>query len=134
MLYEIMKSIRNFFVKESRFGRYEIKEGKISLPFLIEGDRFIIEGSKRNDERIFVYPAENMKDEEFEGRIVMIDPPESFLSLVAEIEEYCSTNKATPYQSESFGGYSYTKATSASGNLASWQTAFGTRLNAWRKI
>lgn len=134
MLYEIMKSLRNFFVKESHEGKYEIKEGKISLPFLVEGDLFIIEGSKRNGEKVLTYPVENLKDESFDGRILLIVPPESFLSLVAEIEEYCKKYEANPYQSESFGGYSYSKASTASGHLASWQTAFGTRLNAWRKL
>lgn len=133
MLYEIMKSIRNFFVKDSQSGKFEIVEGKLSLPFLIDGDYFMIEGSKRNDEKIFVYPAEDLKDETFDGRVILIAPPESFLSLVAEIEEYAKKNEASAYQSESFGGYSYTKAMT-NGHLATWQTAFGTRLNAWRKL
>ena len=39
---------------------------------------------------------------------------------------------ASPFASESFGGYSYTKITSASG--ISWQSQFRARLNRWKKL
>ena len=44
---------------------------------------------------------------------------------------------ASPYQSESFGGYSYTKASagsSDSGEGITWQKKFKSQLNQWRKI
>ena len=42
--------------------------------------------------------------------------------------------KESPYTSESFGGYSYTKATDANGAPIGWQKAFASRLNKWRKL
>ncbi len=44
---------------------------------------------------------------------------------------------AGPYQSESFGGYTYTmKADNGGGNggATSWQSAFAARMNKWRKL
>ena len=57
--------------------------------------------------------------------------PPAFEAVAAEIEEWKQKNAEvinSPYQSESFGGYSYTKGT------ASWQGVFSKRLNRWRKI
>ena len=43
----------------------------------------------------------------------------------------------SPYMSESFGGYSYSKGasnTASGGSVVTWQDAFKTRLAPWRKI
>ena len=32
-----------------------------------------------------------------------------------------------------FGGYSYSRAQSATGGVGGWQAAFASRLNAWRR-
>jgi hypothetical protein len=62
--------------------------------------------------------------------------PPTLIALAADIEEYEKKAKETvsPYNSESFGGYSYTKATDSSGTPISWEKAFAKRLNKWRKI
>jgi len=55
--------------------------------------------------------------------------------LVEEIEQWCEKNPSGPYTSESFGGYSYTKATNhATGRPVTWQDAFRSALNQWRKL
>ena len=42
---------------------------------------------------------------------------------------------SSPYVSESFGGYSYTKRSgSDSGSVGGWQEAFKARLSPWRKL
>ena len=43
-------------------------------------------------------------------------------------------NAESPYTSESFGDYSYTKATGESGAPLTWRDVFASRLNAWRKL
>ena len=62
--------------------------------------------------------------------------PPSVIDLAAEIEEYNNSDagKASPYISENFGGYGYTKATDASGAPIGWQKAFASRLNKWRRL
>lgn len=136
MLYEIMRHIRNFFPVADGFhdGTYTISGGVIDLPFAIDGEYVLIEGSLLND-GVYRYPIEGLTDETFEGTITELAPPREFLTLAIEIEDYQREyGKASPYQSESFGGYSYSKASGANGAGISWQDSFRTRLNAWRKV
>ena len=76
--------------------------------------------------------------ETFTGEIWALAVPGAVIDLAVEIEAWETKNGAVstgPYQSESFGGYSYTKATDAqTGGAVTWQSAFRSRLNQWRKI
>jgi hypothetical protein len=58
--------------------------------------------------------------------------------MAAKIEEWQSKNGdavESPFTSESFGGYSYTKATdSATGAQATWETVFRSQLNPYRQF
>ena len=57
------------------------------------------------------------------------------ITLSEEIAAWNEKNGTPgPYTSESFGGYSYSKATNASGVVVGWQDVFKSRLNAWRRI
>ena len=136
MLTEICAEIRNYFeVPNGRhFGTFTISGGSIApLDFLQEGQYFRIVGSVFND-GVYQYPAE-LKDEVFEGAVWAMRLPPAVIALAAEIEAYNDSDagKASPYTSESFGGYSYTKATDANGAPIGWQKAFASRLNRWRK-
>lgn len=138
MLTEICAELRNYFeVPNGRhFGKFEISGGSISpLDFLQDGQYFRIIGSIFND-GVYQYPATSLKDEVFEGAVWSMAVPPSVIDLAAEIEEYNKSDdvKASPYTSESFGGYSYTKATDANGAPIGWQKAFASRLNRWRKL
>ena len=134
MLYTICKSIKNFFIVTRNEGTYSIANGTIYLP-LLEGQYFLIEGSILND-GVYQYPVTDLKDETFTGAICGMAVPKDFLDLVEEIAAYNEKFKSSDngYVSESFGGYSYTKATDSNGNVASWKSAFATRLNAYRKV
>lgn len=138
MLYTVMKHIRNFFHVRGagKSGLWKVEDGTIVLPFIKNGQYFQIEGSVFND-GVFRYPSSGMVDEEFVGYISPLAVPMDFLNLVEEISEWCEKNDTaanTPYQSESFGGYSYTRATDSNGNAVGWQDVYKKRLNAWRKI
>lgn len=137
MLYEIMKHIRNFFVRGEKIqGEFHIEDGSISLP-LLDGQYFLIEGSILND-GVYRYPidveVQMLPDETFFGTITPLAPPQDFISLCNEIEEYNNKVPASVYTSESFGGYSYQKATDKDGNVAGWQSAYKKRLDVYRKI
>ena len=136
MLERILRHIKNWFVVSTHSGEYEIKNGGIALPFLLEGQHFRVRGSLLND-GVYVYPATNMRDEAFTGEIWALAIPKDLIDLESEIKEWEKTNGAAasgPYTSESFGGYTYTKATNANQTGFSWQDAFRGRLNIWRKV
>lgn len=138
-LFELLMHLRNFFpgMKWQFFGE-EITEKRLSLPGLENGDYYLIEGSRRND-GIHVYGNQDLRNEVFSGTVTEICVPDALLNLLDEINQWQEKNGeavASPYQSESFGGYSYTKANASNGNgeSMSWKTAFGQRLRAWRKL
>ena len=153
MLEQICDFIHNYFEVERHQGTFTISGGSIELPFLIDGQRFRIIGSVLND-GIYTYYEDgdifaadgetdvDLHDETFTGVIVSMAVPRSMLALAAEIKAWCDKNADalnSPYTSESFGGYSYTKATGAGSNgsgagALTWQDVFRKRLNAYRKL
>lgn len=133
MLYDVMRHIRNFFVKGEKIrGDFHVEGGTISLP-LLDGQYFLLEGSVLND-GVYRNPAVGMTDEDFCGVVTPLAPPQDFISLCNEIEEYNSKVPATAFTSESFGGYSYQRATDKEGNIAGWQSAYKKRLDVYRKL
>lgn len=137
MLNEILKHIRNYFPDTSKqlIGSFEVKGGTINpFPLLATNQYFLIEGSAVNDKVWKNGDTEKLQDETFVGTITPLKIPVDFLDLVAEIEEFEANNQASIATSESFGGYSISRATTSNGNIASWKNAFGSRLNSWRKV
>lgn len=132
---DICENLRNYFEREKHKGVFEIKDGTINLPFLLYGQYFRIVGSVLND-GVYKYPCSELSDESFGGEIWAMAVPPSLLALLTEINEWCAKNgEPSPYVSESFGGYVYTKATDAlTGGVSTWQSVFRQRLNNWRKI
>lgn len=136
MLTEICAEIRNYFTTEKRCGKFTISGGNIApLDFLKEGQYFRIVGSVFND-GVHQHPATTLIDEDFNGEVWAMAIPPSLVALSAEIKKYAEIVDAnpSPFTSESFGGYSYTKATNSDGSVMSWQNAYGKRLNKWRKV
>lgn len=138
MLTELCAELHNYFTEEDdhHFGKFEISGGALApSDFLKEGQYFRIIGSIFND-GVYKYPASDLTDEEFDGAVWAMRIPPAVIALSAEIEEYNKSDaaKTSPYTSESFGGYSYTKATDKNGAPITWQSAFAKRLNKWRKI
>ena len=138
MLEQVLMHLKNWFLVPGGIheGTYTIEDGGIALPFLANGQYFRICGSVFND-GLHQYPASDLKAETFEGTVWALAVPQAAIDLATEIESWQTKNgdaSVSPYQSESFGGYSYSKATdSASGGAVTWQSAFRSRLNAWRK-
>lgn len=135
MLTELCQHVRNYFVKEIKYGQFEIKNGSIApLDFIQEGQYFRIVGSVFND-GVYKNPSA-LTDEIFEGSVWAMAVPPSFIALADEIKAFkeSEAGKPSPYTSESFGGYSYTKATDSNGMPLSWQKAFASRLNEYRRI
>ena len=142
MIEQICAYIHNYFHGDRYAGRFTIENGAIEVPGLVTGQYFQICGSRLND-GVYKYGVDELTDETFDGVIWDMRPPKSFLTLVDEItlwnEKYGEVS-LTPYQSESFGGYSYSMKTGYSAGTgvdsaaAGWQGIFKTRLNQWRKL
>ena len=136
MLDEILAEIRNYFIVNIHSGKFEVIGGNLSpLGFLKDGQYFKIHGSIFND-GVYRYPESGLVDETFSGEIWALAVPPTLIALVADIEDYEKKAKenVSPFESESFGGYSYTKATDGNGSPLTWKTVFAKKLNRWRKI
>ena len=139
MLEQVLMNIRRWFPVEGGIhsGTFTIEDGGITLPFLAEGQYFRICGSVFND-GLHQYNVLDLVDETFNGTIWALAIPKAVIELADEIQKWQEKNgeaSVSPYQSESFGGYSYSKATDAeTGGAVTWQSAFKKQLSAWRKI
>ena len=134
MLDEILAEIRNYFVESIHEGEYTVIGGRITpLDFLKNGQYFKIHGSTFND-GVYRYHVTGLTDETCSGEIWALAIPPKLIALAADIKRYDEEIKASPFSSESFGGYSYSKATDSNGAPISWQIAFAKKLNQWRKI
>ena len=139
MLEQVLMNIRNWFpVKGGIYsGTFTIKDGGITLPFLADMQYFRICGSVFND-GLHQYNVLDLTDETFSGTIWALSIPQPIIDLADEIQKWQDKNAdalSSPYSSESFGGYSYSKATnSETGGAETWQSHFKQQLSAWRKI
>lgn len=141
MLEELMRECRNWFVAPNgvHLGTFTIKDGSVSLPFLVSGQYFRIVGSVFND-GVYQYGAAELADETFDGAVWELLVPPAFLALAEEIQNWRDQyeNAAnSPFQSESFAGYSYTlkgDSNAQGGSAKGWRGAFGSRLANWRKL
>ena len=134
MLEEILLHLNNWFLVPDGVHEdtYTIEDGGITLPFLVNGQYFRIVGSLFND-GVYQYPAE-LTDETFDGSVWALAIPKALLSTVEEITAWTAKNGDNgPYTSESFGGYSYSKATNAKGVAVGWRDVFSAQLAPWKK-
>lgn len=142
MVGEVCAEVKNYFIQRDadiHAQYYVIADGTIQpLPFLHEGQYYRVIGSAMND-GVYCHGHDDlaMQDESFWGTIWTMRVPKDFIKLCKEIESWQAKNEEAlsgPYQSESFGGYSYSKGTSASGGAYSWQDQFKNKLNRYRKL
>lgn len=135
MLTEVCQFLRNWFIRKMWVADFEIKDGQLTDLELKDGAFFRIKGSLYND-GIHQYPCD-LKDETFSGAVYLCAIPETIVQLAQEIENWQTTygkQAASPYQSESFANYSYSKGGGGSAGDTSWQTVFASRLAPWREI
>ena len=137
MLEQVLTHIHNWFQVGIYPGTYTIEDGGVTLPFLQDGQYFRIVGSLFSDGLHQYGPAmEYLPDETFTGSVWALAIPPAVIRLSAEIsawqEKYRETVES-PYTSESFGGYAYSKSAAGDGS-GGWQAAFRERLNPYRKL
>lgn len=151
MLNAICAEIKNYFTfeKDKHFGDWAVVDGAIAPLFDIPTDYIRIVGShkndgvhKRNEHGVF----ELVDEGEFHGAIWVMSPPADFLALVAEMEQAqekfggVDSEAMSPFNSESFGGYSYSKSSGGSASGSGTSTGYdvfavyASRLNIYRRI
>ena len=163
MISEICQELKNWFdeasdgTKTRYFGTFVIEDKTIDLSGteIKSGQYFRIVGSIFND-GVYKYEPEVtptqehpethrpvLVDETFNGAVWAMAIPNEVIALAAEISDWVAkyggvdSAAMSPFTSESFGGYSYSKGSGgsgATGQTGSWQSAFASRLNQWRKI
>lgn len=153
MLTELCNELKNWFDETydgercRYFGTFHIENGSIDLigTGIQEGQYYRIVGSVFND-GVHQHPASDLTDETFIGSVWAMAIPQEVIALSDEIDQWVAKYQTpdsaamSPFNSESFGGYSYSKGSSASSSGTSsaqsgtWQSQFASRLNKWRKI
>lgn len=148
MITEICNYLKNWFDfdQPKYIGDFKIEDGVISSVKdgdmgIKEGQYFRIIGSVFNDG---VYTlSDELEDEEFTGAVWLMAVPKDVKNLAAEIAlwqgKYGGVNSQnmSPFQSESFGGYSYSKGSGSSNSASSvptWQSIYADRLARYKKI
>jgi hypothetical protein len=149
MITEICLYLRNWFDwnQPKYFGKFKIENGILTSyndEMLIQDNQFYrIVGSVFNDQ-VHRHGEESLHDEVFEGAVWLMAIPQDVISLAVEIDEWqkkygaLDSQNMSPYQSESFGGYSYSKSGGGSGNsdssVGTWQAVYADRLKRYKKI
>ena len=143
MLTELCQELNNWFEREKRSGSFRIVDGMLEADFLLPGQYFRVMGSLFND-GVHQYGNDFLNDEDFTGSVWSLAIPVAVIKLSEDIDAWRAKYEApdssamSPYMSESFGGYSYSKGSAISGTgtggATSWRTSFASRMNAWRKL
>lgn len=126
---QVMRHCRNYFVHERIDGDFVIANGRIS-DFDAGACQYIaIDGSAANNG---VHGVDDvLADESFTGRVWLLAPPSGFVALADEIAAYDAKAPAGSLQSESFGNYSYSRGSVATGG---WSGVFGARLADYQRL
>lgn len=144
VLTELCEELNNYFWRQKVQGNFVIENGTLTSSILKSGQYFRIVGSVFND-GVHQYPATDLIDENFEGAIWSMAVPQTVIDLASDIAEWqslyggASSTAMSPFNSESFGNYSYSKSgassgSNGSGNPNSWQAAFSSRMNRYRRL
>lgn len=144
MLTQICQYLRNWFDQDKVFCTLSVADGALAAEnmrlsdILQDGQYYRIVGSVFND-GVHRWGDLDLSDERpFSGSVWPMAIPPEIISMDTEIEEWITKNADainSPYQSESFGGYSYSKGySSGEAQGVTWQGQFAARLAPWRKI
>ena len=150
-IFEVCQYLKNWFDRnQSRYiGDITIQNGALSETYGLKvGQYFRIIDSTLN-EGVYQYPITTLTDETFDGAIWGMALPKPFIALLDDIEAWKAKFNSldtqdgkqamSPFNSESFGGYSYSKSNGGTGDTSkdksgTWQGVFGARLAPYRKM
>lgn len=141
---EVCGYLNNYFWESKIQSTFTISDGTLEIPALKEGQYFRIIGSTFND-GVHKYPiatSKKLTDETFKGEIWAMAVPQAVTALTSEIEAWnelyggVGSEAMSPFNSESFSGYSYSKSggSATGGSTAGWQDVYAGRLAPYRKL
>lgn len=141
MLADVCKQLNNWFDYKRIFGTFTVSNGTLIVEGAQDGQYIRICDSIFND-GVYQYPVSGLHDETFDGVIWLMAVPDEVVRLSAEIDDWIDKYAdllQSPFQSESFGGYSYSKGagTNVTGENqtgTTWSDIFADRLRRWQKI
>lgn len=148
MLAAVLGKLHNWFDRDADGRFLHVESGELSVEggslvgadgWLQEGQYFRILGSVFND-GLHRHLALDLRDEVFEGCAYALAVPAEVVDLAERIAEWEAKNGDAargPYQSESFGGYSYSLRDGGGGSSPAsggWERAFASELRRWRKL
>lgn len=134
-LEQVMRECNNYFERCRYAGAIRVADGKIvpdvGAPCVYISGSASLSGvySLVNGRLVDVEDV----TEDFNGTVWYLYPPKDFVDLVAEIGEFATKSPLGGFASESFGQYSYSRATGSKG-LLTWQEAFADRLRPYRRM
>ena len=156
MLTDLCQELKNWFDREKPklYGTFSIHDGDIFQVYngqetslselgLATNQYFRVIGSVFSDGviRYKTTDLQALTSEQFYGAVWFMAIPPAVISLNTKIDEWITkygNASLSPYTSESFGGYSYSKGSISGGSGGSnpncWQNVFKSELNKWRKI
>lgn len=145
MLTEICQYLKNWFNRGQKkiFGEFTIQDNQLNISDIQAGQYYRIIGSVFND-GVHKNGSETLVNETFKGAIWLMAVPKDVIALADEIADWQSkygtaeSENMSPFQSESFGGYSYSKSNASGSKSASsvptWQSVFADQLRGYKKI
>ena len=149
MLTEICEYLKNWFDRDRpKFeGTFTISGKQITFANgdmgIQDGQYIRVIGSVFND-GVWKYNTDTLTDETFDGAVWLLGIPPAIIALAKEIDDWqkkyggVNSENMSPFSSESFAGYSYTKAqgfaSTGGGMLTSWQSLYAQRLMPYKKL
>lgn len=136
---DICRELNNWFDVKRAIGDFEITENGLTSFYddLYDDQYYRIVGSALND-GVYKKGEEHVfAPEVFHGAVWAMAIPQSVIYLSDRIDtwiEKYGDAVESPYQSESFGGYSYSKASGSDNSSVSWKSAFKKQLDVYRRM
>lgn len=144
MLTEICAYLHNYFEYERHNGSIKIESGAITC----DGEEITLDNGQffalfRGRIPLGVFKANNVPDKTFNGSIWLMDVPKGILDADEWAENWKEKNGGvdsannSAFESESFGGYSYTKGTNTNGKAGASvfdNAQFASMLAPYRKL
>lgn len=150
MLTAICQYLKNWFNRKpdgssypKYCGTFVIENGELVTDKLVNGQYYRVMGSLFND-GVHKFGHDTLTDETFDGAVWSLGIPPEVVLLATDIAQWqakygsVDSEAMSPFASESFGGYSYSKSgggmSGSESDAGTWQGAFAQRLAPWRKI